>query len=507
MTVRVLLQLMALLIFALPAYAAADSCIDPTPAKFRFSFEEVSLPDNEQIGLAGGLFLYDVNSWASVGPAAYGAITGDRGGFITLGLAAELKKNILERLQINTGLFVGAGGGRGGSTLQGGGLMLRAHLGAQFETDSWGNLGAGLSYIDFPNGSINSLQPYVAYEYPFTVLLNHGWPDSHFAQATGQPGLADSESEFSVIYRTYKIPSSVLNDNGAPQYSRINLLGVEWQRELENNLFLKIEAAGAMGGESNGYMQMLLGGGYRLSLTSVTALKASVSLGAAGGGGVATGGGVLMESSLALQQRLSQNLFVELGGGYVNALDGDFRAASLNAKLGYRYHMPEVQDGAVPFSTLAAYRPHNSRLRFVHQTYLKNDPHWRNQNADLDVNLLGFQCDWFLTKHFYLSGQGISAYQGKAGGYMLGLIGGGVHLSRAGLPFFIDLELLGGAAGGGGLDVGGGAVWQSHAGLGYQFTGPYSLIASYGQIAAPEGNFKAHVLGLALAYHFSLFAR
>ncbi len=500
-----LLRFIALLIFVSPAYAEEpDSLIHTTPAKLRFSFENITLPGNEQMGLLGGTFLYDVNEWLSLGPGSYGALTGQRGGFITLGLASELRKELWEDVEVNGGIFAGAGGGR--SALQGGGLMLRSHLGASFRS-TWGNVGGGISYVDFPNSHSHSVQPYIAYEYPFSTLVASGWPHRQPVEFEADPGIASSESEFAVVSRLYRVPAGVLADSGLPQHPTINLLGVEWQRYLSDNTFLKIEAEGAMGGRSNGYMQILLGGGYRFRVTGSTALKASASLGVAGGGNVATGGGLLVDASLALQQHITNNLFIEFGGGYVDAPDGDFRATSLNAKLGYSYSMPDLQAGAVSPGSLAGYNQHNMRTRLVYQSYLKNDPQWRNHHTDLNVDLLGFQGDYFLTERFYLSGQGFAAYQGQAGGYMAGLVGGGVHLPVPELPLFVDFELLGGAAGGGGLDVGGGMVWQGNVGLGYRFSGPYSLIASYGRIQAPGGNFKAHVLGVSLAYHFAIFAR
>lgn len=506
MITRLLLRFIALLMFVSPAYGEPVSSINTTPAKLRLSFEEVTLPANEKMGLLGGTFLYDFSDWASAGPASYGALTGQRGGFITLGLAAELRKELWKNFEVNGGLFVGAGGGRGGYTLQGGGLMLRSHLGAEFKSLPWGNIGGGISYIDFPNGSIHSFQPYIAYEYPFTTLIANGWPNMQFG-GDADSSTASSESEFSVVYRTYKVPAGVLADNGQPQYPTINLLGVEWLRYLDDNLFVKIESEGAMGGKSKGYMQILLGGGYRFKVTDSTAVKLSTSLGVAGGGTVATGGGLLVDASLALQQHVSDSLFVELGGGYVYAPDGDFKATSINAKIGYQFSMPDIQGERVSIDTLADYSQHNMRMRLVHQTYLENDPRWRNHHSNLNVDLLGFQGDYFLNDKFYLSGQGISAYKGQAGGYMIGLVGGGGHLALFDSPLFVDLELLGGAAGGGGLDVGGGLVWQGNVGLGYQFSGPYSLTASYGRIQAVKGNFKAHVLGVSLAYNFAFFAR
>lgn len=493
------------LFFSLPVRAEETSQITTTPVRFKTTFETLELPANENMGLLGGSFLFDATDWLAVGGSAYGALTGERGGFITLGLTAELRKKLSHYSEVNAGMFVGGGGGRGGYTLQGGGLMLRYHLGGQLNTQRWGNLGAGLSYVEFPNGHIDSFQPYVSYEYPFTTLLTSGWFAAQPERNQSASSLLTAEQEFSVVYQRYDIPSDVRTDSGGPQHTTLELMGVEWHRYLNDAMFLKIESAGAMGGESNGYMQLLLGAGGRLRLTDSTALKLSAAAGFAGGGSVATGGGLLLDASLALQQNLGKRWFGEIAAGYVDAPDGDFEATSLSAKLGYRFKVPQIREDKILLTDLGGFASQNLRIRTTHQSYFKAATGWRNHHADQDVNLLGFQLDSFLNDHVYLSGQGIAAYQGNAGGYMTGLVGGGTHLPLFGSPLSLELEALAGAAGGGGLDVAGGFVWQGNVGLGYQLSDAYSIIGSYGYMSAPKGDFRAKVLGLSLAYRFSFF--
>jgi len=60
---------------------------------------------------------------------------------------------------------------------------------------------------------------------------------------------------------------------------------------------------------------------------------------------------------------------------------------------------------------------------------------------------------------------------------------------------------------GGGLATGGGLVWQSNAGIGYQFNDRYSLIAQYGYMAAVQGDFKAKVVTFSFGYNFTLFTK
>ena len=153
---------------------------------------------------------------------------------------------------------------------------------------------------------------------------------------------------------------------------------------------------------------------------------------------------------------------------------------------------------------LAGFEAEHMRVRMVNQRYLQDAPNWRNHHANLDVDLLGFQLDYFVNDWFFLSGQGIAAYKGQAGGYMTGLVGAGVHMPLAETPLFAEADVLGGAAGGGGLDVAGGLVWQADASLGWRFSDAYSLQASYGLMQATGGNFKARVISLSIGYYFSV---
>ena len=220
-----------------------------------------------------------------------------------------------------------------------------------------------------------------------------------------------------------------------------------------------------------------------------------------------TGGGLLVDAQVSLQQMLSERLYAEFGVSYVDAPQASFKAASLAAKLGYRFGIPDVGDGPVRLSQLDGYRTRNLRFRFIHQRYIKADPNWRSHHADLNVDNLGVAMDYFPHSNLYLTGQGIAAYDGEAGAYMAGLLGGGLHTALFGTPFYAEIEALAGAAGGGGLDVNGGLVWQANANLGYQFTDKLGLSAGVGRMEAPKGNYRANVVGLGVIYRFGVFVR
>ena len=270
----------------------------------------------------------------STGANTYGAVVGNWGGFITLGLAGELQTRIAPNWRLHSGVFLGAGGGQSASAQVGGGFMFRGDAGITYETGRYGNIGIGVSYVTFPTGNIRSTQPYLLYEYPFDSFLGSGWTESPASNGAGGSRTVPSQrKEFSLVALDYQIPGSVRKVDGSAQPSSLQLLGAQWTSYLDPNWFLTVEAAGAMGGNNNGYMQILAGGGYRFPITQSTAVKLWAVTGTGGGGGVDTGGGFLVAGGLSLSQELSRSNVLEFSVGAIDAPQASFRALLLGLKF------------------------------------------------------------------------------------------------------------------------------------------------------------------------------
>lgn len=481
--------------------------LSPIRSVWRVTSETLELPGGEKMGMIGGDLLFDVNDKLRMGIGTYGAVRGERGGFITLGLVGEVRQRLSPSWLSHAGLFVGAGGGHGDSALSGGGLMLRGDVGLSYETGRYGNFGFGLSHVQFPSGVIHSTQPYVQYDYLFNSLLSPGW-----TAALSQGGSVGASAnavqartnEFALVARSYTIASSVVRNDGQPQHSSMQLLGVEWLSYLDDRWFVKLESEGAMGGQSNGYMQILAGGGYRLPLARRTSIKLHAALGPSGGGGVDTGGGLLLDAGVSLQQNLTERTALELSLSDVRAPSHSFSARSVALKLNYQFGLPSVSTEAVSWSALSGFDAMNLRVRVANQTYFKAAPQWRNRFVDQSVSNLAVQLDYFVSPHWFVTGQGLAAYAGNAGAYMTGQVGAGAQWPVS-QRWFVEGEALLGAAGGGGLAVGGGLVGQVNAAVGYRLSKTLSVMATGGRINALGGDFKANVAGLTLAYQFTGF--
>ena len=194
-------------------HLALTPSINPTKTVLEINYETIKLPGGEPMGWVGANLMFDVTDYARLGIGTYGAMAGQRGGFITLGVAGELRKALTPDWVVHTGLFVGAGGGRGGGTLAGGGLMLRTDLGLNYQLKDLGSVGIGLSHVEFPSGVVSSSQAYVQYEYAFNNLMSPGWAMPPIDEGGAGWAMSFHLSEFSLVGREYLIPSSVHRDN------------------------------------------------------------------------------------------------------------------------------------------------------------------------------------------------------------------------------------------------------------------------------------------------------
>ncbi len=492
---RFLFQLI-ILSLALNQFALASP--KPRPAMLRLTAEEITLPGNEKTGLLGGSYLVHLNRYLYAGFGIYGSVTGQRGGFFTGGMETGIKKRLGRQLELDAGIFIGGGGG--GGAPQGGGLMLRPHIGMSYLTPV-GKIGLQYSQIKFPNGSINSTQASVVFEKPLSLLISGDWGKTSRVSSVDDNYLGKNRpasQDFSLLIQNYDLPAGTRNTRGQVQDADMSLVGVEWDTYFHKNTFLRLQALGAMRGNSDGYASILLGLGYDYQLPGQNNLKLAVSLGASGGGNVDTGGGFIADTSLNLQHRFNNGLLLGLKAGFQNAPDGDFEATSLGIYIGHSDRPPKKPNpGGLNI------KPRHWRIRATHQTYLpKGDTRRKSQTTpdNRNINLFGLQADIMVNRNIYLTGQAIGAYDGGAGGYAAGLIGTGIifplHKKNR---LVLNAEVLAGAAGGGGLAIGDGLVTQAMIGIGYRTSRSTSLRASYGMFKSINGTFEANVINLSFA--------
>ena len=476
---------------AMPATGFADDgpSLEVPSAHARLGIERVRFgDDSERVGLVGASYLVDVGGLpgVSLGPALYGAATGQRGGFFSLGGEAAWRQRVLGPVGVELGIY--AGGGGGGGVSQGNGLMVRPHADLLWDLGGVA-LGVSVSHVRFSNGRIDGTQ--------VGLVLNTS-NDFRFVSASrlDQPTLSGGRAglgfdRVQLVAGVYRTPAGKLLEDGEPLPRTISTLGVRAEQSWGEHGLWGIEANRAARGGVGGYAEVLGTVGLEDEVVRDTlTLGGRIGLGAGGGGSVSTGGGLLVKAALYGIVRVTGDLGISLEAGATRAPNGNFRAVQGSAALVWALDDPD--------SAGAPTRP--SRTDFSAGAVGYDAPHAVGGTSSLRAVTL--KIDRYLTSGLYISGEAFGAAGGDAGGYSGALIGAGWNQRFAG-RFHAGAELLAGASGGGGVDSGG-ALLQPRLFAGVQLTPALAARVGLGRIKATRGALDATLVDASLVFTYGV---
>jgi hypothetical protein len=481
------LVLVLLGLATLPARAQDAGLAKPT-AHARLSLEGIRFPQGEQVGLLGTSYLVDVPSvnGLALGPAVYGAITGHRGGFFTVGGEAAWRHAIAGPLGIEVGLYAGGGGGAGAPV--GGGLMLRPHADLLWDLGP-AAVGISVSRVRFPNGSIDSTQVGFVLDaindFRYVPASELGTP----VRAGGRSGLGFDRVQ--IVAGAYRLQHDIALQDGTQAPGSFGLFGVRAEQAFTANTYWGLEANGATQSRVSGYAEYLGLLGYETeAISRQLNLGARIALGMGGGGGIPTGGGLLVKAAGYGIVRLTNDLGLGLELGWADAPQGRLRAFEGSVALVWALDGPDASG--------VAQRP--SRTDFAAGLQRYDAPRRDGTVQKLGADVL--RVDRYLGPRVYLSGEVHSAVTGNAGGYSAALVGVGWNQPLAG-SLHAGAELMAGSSGGGGVDSHGRLV-RPMGWLAWQFSPAVALRAGVGHLRSPNGPLSSTVLDASLVFTYGL---
>ncbi len=474
----------------------------------RMTYETLTLPKNEAMGLVGLNYQQMLGSYWYGGLGVYGAASGVRGGFFTGGFEGGLRYPLLSDFEAEIGVFIGGGGG--GAAPQGGGLMIRPHIGLTYGNSDV-RAGLQLSRIEFPNGEIKSSQIAAVVDVPFeSFRLDGNYRGrldslSYDTQEIFQRSFKPVQGTFGIEMQHYIPSSDSRKTDGSLMSQSFDTVGIRYENFVSPNVVWHLTTAGAMSGGVDGYAEIFTGLGWRyglfesLSAKSKLSVSADGSIGMGGGGRIATGGGTMGKATIGLTYRNPQ-WSADLRGGYVRSLDGDFSGGLMSLSLNHPFVVikPSIgnfEDKHFDYELIRS----DWQLRPVHETYLSAQ---RKNGDSAGVSLVGVQMDALTGGAGYFYGKALGAYSGGAGGYVSGTLGVGINYRLPlSMSFYTQAGI--GAGGGGGIDAGSGALVEAEAGVRYGIAENTNLWIGAGLTKSIAGELETPTLTAGVMYRFT----
>ncbi|MDX8410912.1 MAG: hypothetical protein R8K46_03425 [Mariprofundaceae bacterium] len=115
----------------------------------------------------------------------------------------------------------------------------------------------------------------------------------------------------------------------------VDVVGVQFDRFVNSNLFVGGVAYGAVTGGRGGYALGALHAGFARRFGSRFSVEVRGLFGGAGGGGVNAGGGLIVEPTTALIFHLTPAIAIKVGGGYLKFLTSGEGFAVANAGISF----------------------------------------------------------------------------------------------------------------------------------------------------------------------------
>lgn len=470
------------------------------PAALKFDYNDIERDDADDLKLVGFNFLMQANSWLYGGVGGYGATGGDLGGLFILGVDAGVKHDVYHNIGFDLGYFAGGGGAQHGDGGEHSGFMTRssAELTYNFK---FLTLGAGYSYIHYPDYDIDEGQYTVSLSLPLDIL--YGGPDYQGKEIANLGQIGMDNDKWFAFYKTFiglTQQTYFLKATDDAESDNMQLLGVKMGVFATPHLYYFLSSAGAYDSDEDGYMDVFFGAGWHQQLSQRLALYLDGALGAGGGGDTDTGGGFIYKPEAGLAFDVTPTFTFKLGGGYIKGNGGEFEGPTATAGLYYNFLNAQPAYLAPPDLGINAFQFGGWRLSVGSETY--NHPQRDDNKDEENIDLVTLNLDKMLNQNFYVTGQAASAYGGNAGSYATGMAGIGVETNTwARMRFGADV--LAGAAGGASMAVGDGGVYQPEAGLSVDLTRHLTLQGKVGQIKAFDGDLNSTTYTVSLLMRFS----
>lgn len=510
-------KILTLLLFFAIATATAQNQSKINEKTFnnrvRLNYMAIDMPVNDrfsekQMGLGGLHYQIPINDFFYAGAGMYFALHGDQGGLFTLGAEVGINTPIYKNIYLDANLHFGGGGGY--RTLINDGSYINPNIGLEFKKKDYA-FGIQYSYFDFLSGDVRDDAVSVYIQIPNQVNTTSYKNANQIITAKNLENKFNRKSSKSALVVRFDFFNPInksKRDIGTPLKNQLYVLGFEYQKYINNNLFLYVHTDAIYKGLRAGFMDLFVGGGFHPTKTKYIDFTTKLGIGSAGGR-IFPEGGATIYPSIGLDLKPIKDLTISTHLGYLKALDGDFEANTYG--FGLKYNIES--GGTTSFNgkeKKSEFKTQGLRVSLQNQTYL-NVPKTDDIEGKLtaDLQLIGLNINYDFNNYFYGIGEAGFAYKERSGGYAHGLIGlGGKSPNFFSNKARVHLEIVGGVAGGGGINTKEGIVFRPTIGLSYDLNDQFSVYSSAGKFLSLDRKVNSTNFNIGISFNFaSLKAR
>jgi hypothetical protein len=460
-------------------------------ALMKMTVENIQLTDKERLGWIGASYLLETYDNIFVGTTLYGAVTGQRGGFFSLGAEALWRNQIKGQWFSDIGIYIGGGGGGGANNLVGGGLTVRPYLDILYQLNDY-QLGMSASQVQFPYGTVTSRQ------LGFVFVSSQ---DFYTVKEGGQPTVEQKPVDGGLGF--HRVRGTMASYHGFLLRSDVQdtatMLGARSEHWITPTSYWGVEVVGGAGGKLGGYAEYLgfLGVEYPVWADAMS-VGARIGIGMGGGAAVLTQGGMLAKAAVNLTVDLTDAAQVSLERGVVEAVQGAMQAQYFGVEL-----------------TIDLDNPYIEPYYFYETDYVWHVGvfNYHTVTPNGSANIVPFSAsevvvNRFANEHTYYGIHMMYAAKGgKYGGYGAAFVDLGYRMPLFESRSSLALEVAIGGGGGGGASVGGGALYMGNIYTDYQWGNGVGIRLGMGRLKAFQGTLDTAVTEFLVTYEYTVKER
>ncbi len=473
------------------ANAEESQVMTANNALMKMTVENIQLTDKESLGWVGASYLLETYDNIFVGATLYGAVTGQRGGFFSLGAEALWCKQIKDQWFSGVGIYIGGGGGGGANNLVGGGLTIRPYFDILYQLKDY-QVGISTSQVRFPYGTATSRQ------LGFVFLSSQ---DFYTVKYNEQPAVAQKPVDGGIGF--HRVRATVASYRGYLLRSDVQdtatMLGARSEHWMTPTSYWGVEIVGAAGGKLGGYAEYLgfLGVEYPMWTDAIN-IGARIGIGMGGGAAVLTQGGMLAKAAVNLAVDITKDAQVSLESGYVAAVQGAMQAQYVGVEF-----------------TVDLDNPYAEPYNFYTTDYVWHVGafNYHTVTPSGSVNAVPFSAsevvvNRFANEHLYYGVHMMYAAKGgRYGGYGAAFVDLGYRIPLFERKSSLSLEVAVGGGGGGGTSVGGGALYMGNIYADYQWENGVGIRLGAGRLKAFQGTLDTAVTEFLVTYEYTVKER